>query len=106
MTDSDLDRLAGQLGSLDRKIEEVRRALLGEETLGHTGLVTRVGNIEQDKTVSDRQTTDARQRIHERIDGAQRKLDRIIWISAGAGLGGAVSGGGIVALIMRATGTA
>jgi hypothetical protein len=92
---------------LDPRIERMERAILGEESIGHVGLVERLRqgeagllNLAQERLEGDR-------RLHERIDHIHngkastedvarlagevqkmaRKFDRITWIVAGVGIG-------------------
>lgn len=103
VTDQDISQ---QLTEMDDKLEEVRRALLGQEQLGHVGLVARVSKIEDVERLDQVERREAHQRIHQRIDDTNARFDRVKWIAAGAALGGAGAGGGIVALIARASGLA
>jgi hypothetical protein len=110
-TDMNNDEL---LKDLHTRFARVERAILGDVTVGHRGLVDRVDSLES----SDKQATDAHmdidrrretgdKRIHKRIDeveesftshatSIERKLDRVIWVAVGAFAGGLGTGGGVV----------
>lgn len=99
---------------LDPRIERMERAILGEGSIGHIGLVDRVKDLEviarNIDTVHgqiDDRRVDGDRRLHERIDHIHngkastedmlrlsgevskmaRKFDRVIWIVAGVGIG-------------------
>lgn len=96
------------------RFTRVERAIMGDPTVGHRGLVNRVETLESaDERASsehleiDRRRQEADKRVHDRIDKLEadtekqlrsidRKLDRAIFLSIGAGLGGAAIGGGSV----------
>ncbi len=94
---------------LDPRIERMERAILGDGSIGHIGLVERVRDLEsiargvdQVHGAIDERRIDGDKRLHIRLDevreeiatkadhedleAIRRKLDRIIWMAAGVGL--------------------
>lgn len=100
------------------RFTRVERAIMGEPSVGHLGLVNRVDRLESaDKeateahTVIEQNRRDGDKRAHDRIDqvetdtysrlnSIERKLDRAIWLSIGAFVGGgAIAGGSVWAVL-------
>lgn len=82
------------------RFDRVERAIMGEGPIGHIGLVGRVQQLETSHTVLAGERLEGDRRLHERIDGLHngkasaedfsklsRKVDRVLWIVAGVGLG-------------------
>lgn len=84
--------------------DRMRRALLGEAEVGHKGLLDRTSKIENRMLQIADKADSSHERIHDRIDNIEKRLDRLIWVSIGAGFGGALGGGGIVFAILRLAG--
>jgi hypothetical protein len=102
------------LKDLHTRFARVERAILGDPSVGHRGLVDRVETLEahdQEATDAhlsiDRRREEGDKRIHKRIDevedtftthatAIERKLDRVIWVAVGAFAGGLGTGGGVV----------
>lgn len=96
------------LEELNRRFSRVERAILGDDTIGHLGLVRRVESLEvlgKDAQVThdaiDTRRQDGDKRAHERIDGVfvelarvEKKIDRLLFAFMGAGVvaGGSVAG--------------
>jgi len=94
------------LGELNNRFERVERAILGDDSIGHLGLVKRTEMLEvlgRDAQIVhdgiDARRIGGDKRTHERIDGVfvelarvEKKIDRLLWAFAGAG---AVAGGSI-----------
>ncbi len=111
MSDSLLEEL------VDR-FDRVERAILGEPSVGHTGIVTRMERVEDEHrkipevhAAIAQNRIDGDKRVHNRIDeietqtrdrldSIEKKLDRALWLAAGGVLGGGVIGGGSVWAIL------
>lgn len=130
-TDEDLRSAVSELAEGFR---DVRQAILGDERLGHDGLVKRTRLLEQlaqgapeiHQGIEDR-SRDSVKRTHERIDelekaqrtrtesleealtdslrAVEKKVDRMIWMAAGAGASGLLAGAGGAWAIIQASGT-
>jgi hypothetical protein len=106
------------LEDLRARFARVERAIMGDPSVGHKGLVTRVEALETlalsapelHQTIDDRRIEGDR-RLHDRIDRQEelardevaaigKKVDRIIYVFAGAFLGGAGTGGGVMYAIL------
>jgi len=104
---------AAFLDSLPKKWDRVERAILGDPSVGHIGLVDRMVTVEEAHTkipevhaaIEENRIAGDR-RIHERLDeiedqtrghlaAIEKKLDRSIWLAAGAFLGGMGAGVGL-----------
>jgi len=95
------------LEDLSRRFSRVERALLGDDSIGHLGLLKRTEMLEvlgrDSQNVHDgidERRRDGDARAHERIDRVEKKIDRLLWAFAGAG----VVAGGSVAGLIRALG--
>ena len=113
--------LVESLTAMPEAVNRLHRALIGDATIGHRGVVERLGMLEQVErsipavhaSIDDRRIEGDR-RAHERIDEIaekfetevdairddgrriERKVDRLIWLFLGAG---AVTGGGVGFLV-------
>ena len=94
------------ISDLATRFDRVERAILGDESVGHVGLVTRMERQEETARLEERihldlekSRVDGDRRGHYRIDKIdlengdalaliEKKIDRTIWVSAGAFLGG------------------
>ena len=104
---------AAFLDALPLKWDRVERAILGDPSVGHIGLVDRMLIVEEAHTkipeahaaIEEHRIAGDR-RLHERLDEIEqqtrdhlaaiaKKLDRSIWLAAGAFLGGIGAGLGI-----------
>lgn len=104
---------AAFLDSLPKKWDRVERAILGDPSVGHIGLVDRMVRVEEAHTkipevhaaIEEHRIAGDR-RLHERLDDEEeqtrdhlahieKKLDRSLWLTAGAFLGGLGAGFGI-----------
>ena len=115
---NEMDSQTEILEDLRSRFVRVERALMGDPSVGHRGLVTRVESLEQlgadapeVRAAIDQRRTDGDKRLHERLDEHQeetrdavaavgRKVDRIIYVFAGAFLGGLGTGGGVMYAIL------
>ena len=94
------------IADLANRFDRVERAILGDETVGHIGLVTRTDRLEEANALEERIHADIDERrlagdrrAHNRIDELEenlqaeitsvgKKIDRAMWLSAGAFIGG------------------
>jgi hypothetical protein len=94
------------LTDLATRFQRVERAILGDPSVGHRGLVSRVETLETTTTGREaehkeleKSRIEGDRRVHERIDKVdttadsnlrriEKKLDRSIWMTGGAFLGG------------------
>lgn len=126
MPDTISPDLAAQLALLPAAVDRLTKAIMGDEGIGHDGLVTRVaglegiaGNIHTVHADIDQRRVDGDRRAHDRIDAmkekvdaelesqrenarrVERKLDRVIWLVSGAAF---TAGGGAAFLIQQLVG--
>lgn len=115
MTDLSQEEL---LKDLHTRFNRVERAILGDPSVGHRGLVNRVENLErlgesapEVHGAIDQRRVEGDRRAHDRIDeldtstrdrltSIEKKLDRAIWLVTGAFIGGGLIGGGSVWAIL------
>lgn len=101
---------------------EVQQAILGDERLGHTGLVKRTRALEDLALAApelhraiEEKAAGSVARAHERMDAleeaftvslgrVEKKVDRLIWMIAGAGASGLLAGAGGAWAIITAAG--
>lgn len=106
------------LEALTDRFELVERAIIGDEKLGHVGLVARLSRVEEAERESsgihltmEKNRSEGDARVHQRVDTAEqdfrerldkidRKLDRAIWLVMGAAVGGGLIGGTTVWTIL------
>lgn len=81
---SDIEPLRGDISYLKEAVREVHTAIIGDERLGHRGLVARVDHLEQIER--DRPQThgkieqnriDGDKRSHERIDETNERITEV-----------------------------
>ena len=122
MTDYQLSpELIASLTAMPDAVDRLHRALIGDQTIGHRGVVERLGVLEAvERAIPevhakiDERRVEGDRRAHERIDEIdkkydaeveairddgrriERKVDRLIWLFLGAG---AVTGGGVGFLV-------
>lgn len=89
-----LDAMVVQSGAIVIRIDRIDRAVVGEEILGHVGLVERMGVVERERKDGDA-------RLHKRIDSIEDQWNRAKWLAVGVGTGAGLTGGGVVALVMK-----
>lgn len=93
------------LDRLDPRIARLERAILGDDSIGHVGLVTRVHDLEEvAKTAEtthqaiDERRRDSVARVHERLEEVEadirgqinslsKRMDRVMWVALGIGIG-------------------
>lgn len=63
-----LNELKNSVDNLDKRLEKIELALIGDPDLGNEGFTKRLRNVEQEQIV------------------LKSTLDRILWIASGAGL--------------------
>ena len=90
-------RLDGMVTRMDR----IDRAVVGEEVLGHVGLVTRVGELEQARRQGDEKLHARVDAIVQSVDELGDRWDRAKWVGVGAMFGAGLTGGGLGALLMQ-----
>ena len=83
---------------IDPRIAKMELAILGDGSIGHIGLVGRVRSLEDvDRGIEDRRRA-GEDRLDERINKVERKMDRFLWIAAGIGLGSGGAGAYLASL--------
>lgn len=83
---------------IDPRIARMELAILGDGSIGHEGLVARVRALENvDRGIEDRRAK-GEERLHDRINTVERKMDRFLWIAAGIGLGSGGAGAYLASL--------
>jgi hypothetical protein len=118
--------LASQLALLPSAVDRLTKALMGDDAIGHDGLVSRMTvleaiaqNIHVVHGEIDQRRIDGDRRVHERVDALdkriraelealrensrrwERKLDRVIWMVSGAAF---AAGGGMAFLVQQLLG--
>ena len=72
---------------IDPRIAKMELAILGDGAIGHIGLVGRVRSLEDvDRGIEYRRRA-GEDRLDERINKVERKMDRFLWVAAGIGFG-------------------
>lgn len=102
------------VADLHTRFTRVERAILGDPSIGHTGLVEDVRNLKRSEMDAvgihgeiDKRRADGDKRLHDRLDTAEatlsenvrsieKKLDRAVWLGLGGFVGGGAIGAGSV----------
>lgn len=118
----ELEPLRDDIGALKESMREIHTAIIGDSRLGHKGLVSRTNELESlAKEVEtmhyaiEERRNEGDKRAHQRIDEVkvelgeqlrtiEKKVDRMLWTTFGAGLSGLVLGGGGVWAFLRGVG--
>lgn len=124
MTPTQEHALLAAQDEMKESLGRLERALLGDPSIGHPGLVRRLENIENDHariagehSIITEARADGDRRAHERIDtlaktvhdqitaletvtegradGIERKIDRFIWLAAGGAAAALAAGFGL-----------
>lgn len=86
------------------KIDTLYRTLIGEEELGHVGIVRRVALLEDQLALTAAERREGFQRAHERIDKVETRLNKLAWTAIGVGIGAGLGAGGLVSLLFKLLG--
>lgn len=105
------------LDRLDPRLARLERAILGDDTIGHVGLVSRVRDLEEVAKSEEitHQAIDERRRAsvaraHERIEEVEQQIktelqslenrvNRMLWVAAGIGIGSGLGAGWLAQLL-------
>jgi hypothetical protein len=105
------------LARLDPRLDRLERAIMGDETIGHVGIVTRVDRLERTADLAesahrdlDEQRKGSVARVHDRMEAVEKdiradlrrlenRVNRFLWISAGVGIGSGLGAGWISHLL-------
>jgi hypothetical protein len=96
--------LTTAVSSVEHVVTDLRVAIVGNE-LGNPGLVKRQASLQAAVDEERGNRLEADRRLHIRMDGESRRIDRMLWVAAGVALGGGLSGGGIVFALLRVFGS-
>ena len=86
-----------QLADIRDMVEDVKRSITGDLSLGHRGLAERMERVEIAQADEADQRRKSVERVHSRIDGLEKKWAYVV----GAVIGSGAFGGGVGAVIVK-----
>lgn len=91
--------LNSRLDAMVTRMDRIDRAVVGEEVLGHVGLVERMRQVEEDRKSGDARLHQRLDQVEDELAAEREKWQRFKALAWGIGIGSGVATGGVWAAI-------